>query len=95
MIIKCLRELGVPRVLACIGCKFVEHAIHHRGVAPYGGDDYVAVDGLGHWVALWPTVSTMSWMGTPLWLMIETAVWRPSWACQWPIPARLVILLNR
>src|SRR3984957_1793834 len=26
--------------------------------------------------------------------MIETAVWRPSWACQWPMPAFLVILLK-
>ena len=40
------------------------------------------------WVDLWPTVSLMSWIGTPLLLMIETAVWRPSWACQWPMPAR-------
>jgi len=24
--------------------------------------------------------------------MIDTAVWRPSWACQWPMPAFLVIL---
>src|SRR5580700_7240271 len=47
------------------------------------------------WVDLWPTVSLMSWIGTPLLLMIDTAVWRPSWACQWPMPARLVILLNR
>ena len=47
------------------------------------------------WVDLWPTVSLMSWIGTPLLLMIDTAVCRPSWACQWPIPARLVILLNR
>src|SRR6266567_778226 len=47
------------------------------------------------WVDLWPTVSLISWSGTPLLLMIETAVCRPSWACQWPIPARLVILLNR
>src|ERR1700755_2604384 len=34
-------------------------------------------------------------MGTPLLLMIDTAVCLPSWACQWPMPARLVILLNR
>src|SRR5215471_9597803 len=27
--------------------------------------------------------------------MIDTAVCLPSWACQWPMPARLVILLNR
>src|SRR3984957_19499000 len=27
--------------------------------------------------------------------MIETAVWRPSWACQWPMPAFLVILEKR
>src|SRR5215471_13937839 len=27
--------------------------------------------------------------------MIDTAVCRPSWACQRPIPALLVILLNR
>jgi hypothetical protein len=30
------------------------------------------------WVDLWLTVSLMSWIGTPLLLMIETAVWRPS-----------------
>jgi hypothetical protein len=47
------------------------------------------------WVDLWPTVSLMSWIGTPLLLMIETAVCRPSWACQRPIPARRVILLKR
>jgi hypothetical protein len=35
-------------------------------------------------------VSLISWSGTPLLLMIDTAVCRPSWACQWPIPARLV-----
>ena len=29
------------------------------------------------WVDLWPTVSLISWIGTPLLLMIETAVWRP------------------
>ena len=43
------------------------------------------------WVDLWPTVSLISWIGTPLLLMIETAVWRPSSACQWPRPAFLVI----
>src|SRR5438477_9148984 len=36
----------------------------------------------------------MSWMGTPLLLMMDTAVCRPSWACQWPMPALLVILEN-
>src|ERR1017187_393438 len=29
----------------------------------------------------------MSWIGTPLALMIETAVCRPSCGCQWPRPA--------
>ena len=47
------------------------------------------------WVDLWPTVSLISWIGTPLLLMIETAVWRPSWACQRPMPALLVILEKR
>jgi hypothetical protein len=46
-------------------------------------------------VDLWPTVSLISWIGTPLLLMIETAVWRPSWACHWPVPAFLVILPKR
>ena len=47
------------------------------------------------WVDLWPTLSLMSWIGTPLLLIMETAAWRPSWACQWPIPAFRVILLKR
>src|ERR1700722_17121387 len=47
------------------------------------------------WVDLWPTVSLISWMGTPLLLMIDTAVCRASWACQWPMPAFLVILEKR
>ncbi len=47
------------------------------------------------WVDLWPTVSLISWIGTPLLLMIDTAVWRPSWACQRPMPAFLVILEKR
>jgi hypothetical protein len=47
------------------------------------------------WVDLWPTVSLISWIGTPLLLMIDTAVWCPSWACQCPMPAFLVILLKR
>ena len=34
------------------------------------------------WVDLWPTVSLISCSGTPLLLMIDTAVCRPSWACQ-------------
>jgi len=42
-----------------------------------------------------PTVSLISWIGTPLLLMIETAVRRPSWACRRPMPARRVIVLNR
>jgi hypothetical protein len=37
----------------------------------------------------------MSWIGTPLLLMMDTAVCLPSWACQWPMPALPVILLNR
>jgi hypothetical protein len=37
----------------------------------------------------------MSWIGTPLLLMIDTAVCRPSWACQWPMPAFLVIFEKR
>jgi len=40
-------------------------------------------------------VSLISWIGTPLLLMIDTAVWRPSWACQRPMPALLVILEKR
>jgi hypothetical protein len=36
-------------------------------------------------------VALISWIGTPLLLMIDTAVWRPSWACQWPMPALRVI----
>jgi hypothetical protein len=28
-------------------------------------------------------------------LMIDTAMCRPSWACQWPMPALLVILEKR
>jgi hypothetical protein len=44
---------------------------------------------------LWPTVSLISWIGTPLLLMIETAVCLPSWACQWPMPAFRVILPKR
>jgi hypothetical protein len=35
-------------------------------------------------VDLWPTVSAMSWIGTPFLLMTDTGVCRPSWACQWP-----------
>ena len=31
----------------------------------------------------------------PLLLIMDTAVYRPSCACQRPIPARLVIMLNR
>jgi hypothetical protein len=40
-------------------------------------------------------VSLISWIGTPLLLMMERAVWRPSWACQCPMPAFLVILPKR
>jgi transposase InsO family protein len=35
-------------------------------------------------------VSLISWIGTPLLLVIEIAVWRPARACQWPIPAFLI-----
>ena len=55
----------------------------------------MAVDGLGDVGGLVATVSLISWIGTPLLLMIETAVWRPSWACQRPMPAFLVILEKR
>jgi len=34
----------------------------------------VPLDGLGDVGDLWPTVSLISWIGTPLWLMIETQV---------------------
>jgi hypothetical protein len=46
-------------------------------------------------VDLWPTVSLISWIGTPLLLMIDTAVCRPPLACQRPMPAFLVILEKR
>ena len=50
-----------------------EDAIHDRGVTVDGGHDHVPVDGLGDVGSLWPTVSLISWIGTPLLLMIDTA----------------------
>src|SRR5262249_17028715 len=60
-----------------------------------GGHDHVPVDGLGHVGGLVADGVADLLEPTPLLLMIDTAVCRPSWACQWPMPARLVILLKR
>ena len=49
---------------------------------PDGGHDHGPVHGLGDVGGLVPAVSLMSCSGTPLLLMIDTAVCRPSWACQ-------------
>src|SRR5580704_7103186 len=70
---KCLRAYGFPRLLACVvrsAVRVAEHAVHDGGAAADGGHDHVPVDGLGHVGGLWPTVSLISWSGTPLLLMI-------------------------
>jgi hypothetical protein len=40
------------------------------------------------WLDLWPTVSLMSWIGTPLLLMIETAPFDPSCTARTCRPAQ-------
>jgi hypothetical protein len=81
-----------------LGAFFVfdaEDIVHDRRPTAYGGHDHMPVNSLGYVGGLVATVSLISWIGTPLLLMIDTAVWRPSWACQWPMPAFLVILEKR
>ena len=89
-LIKTLTGLGFFVALAWVVFIVVEDAVHHGRSAADLGHDHVAVDGFGDVGGLWPSVSLMSWIGTPLLLMIDTAVCRPSWACQ-PMPAFLVI----
>ena len=55
----------------------------------------MTVDGLGYVGGLVTYGVADLLDGTPLLLMIDAAVWRPSWACQWPMPAFLVILAKR
>jgi hypothetical protein len=84
----------------CIVVMVIKDAIHDPSSATDRGDDHVPVDGLGHVGGLVAdgvadVLDGYAVAATPLTFMMETAVWRPSCACQWPIPARLVIRLNR
>ena len=72
-----------------------EDIVHHGRSPADLGHDHMPVDGLGDVGGLVATVSLISWIGTPLLLMIETAVCPPTWGCQRPMPARRVILLTR
>jgi hypothetical protein len=78
-----------------VGIVVAEHVVRHGRSAADGGHDHVPVEGLRAWVDLWPALSLICWIGTPLLLMIETAVWQPSWACRWPMPVLLVIVEKR
>ena len=55
----------------------VEDAVHHGRSPADPGNDHVAVDGLGDAGGLVPAMSLISWIGTPLLLMIETTICRP------------------
>jgi hypothetical protein len=68
------------------GLEVSEYIVHDGRAAAYGGTMTCRYTVSVTWVDLWPTVSLMSWMGTPFLLMIDTAVCLPSWACQWPMP---------
>ena len=63
----------------CLVCGVVfvaEHVVHDACSAADRGHDHMPVDGLGHVGGLVPDRVAMSWIGTPLLLMIDTAVWR-------------------
>jgi hypothetical protein len=79
---KCLRRSGYIRCAASVFGVVAEDGVHDARAAADGGHDHVPVHGLSNVVDLCPTVSLISWRGTPLLLMIDTAVCRPSWACQ-------------
>ncbi|HET9319316.1 MAG TPA: hypothetical protein VFO27_06060 [Bryobacteraceae bacterium] len=74
----------------------IEHVIHDRCAALDRWRDHVAGHGLGDVGGLVAKGSAMSGIGTPLWQLdrdggVPFLVGVPKW----PIPARLVILLNR
>jgi hypothetical protein len=54
----------------------IEDVVHHRRAALDRGTITWRQTVSVTWVDLWPNVSLISWIGTPLLLMIETAVWR-------------------
>ena len=88
LLIKCqtkcqfLRRSGYTRCAVSVFWVVAEDGVHHAFPAADGGHDHVPIDRLGDVGGLVPTVSLISCSGTPLLLMIDTAVCRPSWACQ-------------
>ena len=79
---KCLRRSGHVRCAVFVFCVVAENGVHHIRSARMAGTITCRYTVSVTCVDLSPTVSLISWIGTPLLLMIDTAVCRPSWACQ-------------
>ena len=72
------KSLGPVSPLVRVVFVVAEDVVHHgRSPADFGTITCRYPVSLMR-VDLWPTVPLISWIGTPLLLMIETAVWRPS-----------------